>query len=193
MQTTKILKTAWLAAVLSIAGWTTAQAQTQYYANWTGSGGDGLWNNGANWDLLVVPGADASGTTNATISSGNTVRYNSVMTATGFGNLTNNGVMIVNTNGFNCSLINLPQPTAGPAFYLTNGFGVVTVSGAFALVTNGTATMVAGTSLTAGSLLVESTHSSHASGTSTFTNSGGTLNANIPRSAQPPALAPGNW
>lgn len=178
MQTPKFYKTAWLFTVLMIAGATLTQAQTpQFYANWTGTGGDGLWNNGANWDLGVVPGADVNGITNASIGNGFTVSYNT--TASGFGVFTNNGLLAVNGGAFNCSAIFMPRPQAGPTLYLTNGSGDVTVAGSVLLNTNGVISMVAGTSLTVGGTLgVESASSSHASGNSSFTNSGGTLNAN---------------
>src|SRR5208282_584963 len=177
MQTVKTFKTVWLFAVLSIAGWATTQAQTQYYANWTGSGGDGLWNDAANWSTGMVPGSDVNGITNAFIGSGNNVSYNT--TAAGFGILTNDGILAVNASGFNCSSIIMPLPATTAIFYLTNGSGAVTVTGNFSMVTNGSAAMIAGTSLTVGGTLgVESATSSHAAGTSTFTNSGGTLNAN---------------
>jgi len=171
MQTTKIFKTAWLVAALSIAGWATTQAQTT--ATWTGlAGGD--WNTGGNWNTLVVPGA----ATNAVIGSTGNVVYNSPMTSA-FAGLTNNGILAVNASGFSCASIDTPLNTVGPVFYLTNGSGAVTVTGNLSLITNGTAAMVAGTSLTVGGTLgVESASSSHAAGTSTFTNSGGTLNAN---------------
>src|SRR3974390_984156 len=82
-----------LAAILGLCA--TSRAQTT--ATWVGPASGGEWNTPANWN----PGVPGVGT-NAVIGSGTNVNYNLPMTsASGFGQLTNKGVLNVNTNGFN--------------------------------------------------------------------------------------------
>jgi autotransporter-associated beta strand protein len=170
-------RTAICAAIISLSA-AAANAQTQVGATWIGSSGD-EWNTGPDWSTAAPPGNDANATTNAWINVGTTVNYNLPMTATSFGTLTNYGILNINTNGFTCNGIytTLPGSTID-AVNITNNGSVVTSYGAFALGTNGQATVANGASLTAFSLGVAFGGTSHTAGTSTFTNSGGFVNVN---------------
>jgi autotransporter-associated beta strand protein len=185
MKTPRILKTAWLFATLSIAGWATAQAQTVYNATWTGPTSGGDWNTAGNWSTGVVPGSDVNGITNATISIGNTVSYNSQMSAASFGVLTNmTGILNVNAAGFNCTNINLSGPTKfNGDLNATTAAAVINVSGNVALTSNSIVTLSGGATLNIqGTLIIGSgiggTAGSGNSGSLGYvTNNGAFLNA----------------
>src|ERR1044071_7496440 len=93
------LKIVSLSAAFLAAGLIASQAQT--IATWTGTGGDGLWNTAANWDI----GVPAEGT-NALIGNGNTVNYSSPMSATKIAGVivTNASTLNINSSGFNIEL-----------------------------------------------------------------------------------------
>jgi len=148
----------------------TSQAQNATYIG-PATGGD--WNTATNWDLgIPAPG------TNATINAGTNVNYNLQMTTGGFALLTNSGVLNINTNDFVCTGIAEAINSGGDKIFFNNGAGV-TVNGNVTLATNAAATMSAGASLTInGALDVDFGSSSKATGTATFTNSGGLLIAN---------------
>ena len=189
MQTTRIFKTAWLFAALSIAGWTTAQAQTVYNANWTGPTSGGDWNTASSWSTGVVPGSDINGITNAVIpyistSSSNVVTYGSAMTATGFGGLTNFGVLVVSAAGFNNNGIFLDAPTAYRGWlFETNPAAVINVNGNLAITSNNIVNLGGGATMTVtGSILIGSNPTGGASSGNSgsigiMTNSGAFLNA----------------
>jgi fibronectin-binding autotransporter adhesin len=189
MQTAKIFKTACLIAALSIAGWATTQAQpTVYTATWTGPT-TGDWNTAGNWSTGVVPGSDVNGVTNAVIgyistSSSNSVSYNSSMTATGFGGLTNFGVLTVSAGGFNNNGIFLDGPRAYPAWlFATNAAAVINVNGNLAITSNNIVTLGGGATMTIqGSLLIgcgitAGTSSGNSGSIGIMTNNGAFLNA----------------
>jgi len=99
MQTMKTIKTAWLFAALSIAGWATTQAQTVWINT---AGGD--WNTAANWNPTLVP----IETTNAIITNSTafTVTYTAPMSATSIGSLQLGGagageILTLTASGFN--------------------------------------------------------------------------------------------
>jgi autotransporter-associated beta strand protein len=186
MQTTKIFKTAWLFAALSIAGWTTAQAQITTNDVWIGPASGGEWNTAASWSTGVVPGLDVNGTTNVLILGGTNVSYTFPMTAASIGILTNNGILNVNTNGFNTTQIVMTCPAGNNAnkqLNATNAGTVINVSGNFGFLSNSVVTLSGGATLTVqGSLLIGSGigggASSGNSGSIGFmTNSGGFLSA----------------
>ena len=172
MKMKTILSTLSLCGALLASSLNTASAQT--LDTWTGASG-GEWNDGANWSTTAPP---LDSTTNAFIGSGITVNYLQPMAAVSFGNLTNFGTLNINTNGFNCSgiYVNLAGSTVDTV-NITNVGAVVNDFGAFLLGTNGQATLGAGASLTCFSLAVAGSTSSHAAGTSTFTNNGGAFNS----------------
>jgi len=156
-----------LLALVPFAG----QAQNSY-ATWIGPTSGGEWNTVADWDL----GVPADGT-NAFINAGYSVNYNLPMATATFGILTNNGILNINTNGFNCVSIIMVTNVGGGRVYLNPG-AAVTVNGNMLLGTNASAAMTAGSSLTVnGALDIDYGTSSHASGTDYFTNSGGILMA----------------
>ena len=173
MKIMKTLEISLLSIVLLAISLTNGQAQTT--ANWIGPASGGEWNTAANWDTGAPP---LDSTTNAVIGVNTNVSYNLPMAAASFGVLTNSGILNVNTNGFNCSAISMLNPAGGDRLYITNSGAAVTVSGNLTMGTNSSATLGAGASLTVNALNVDNGTSSKASGTSTFTNSGGTLVAN---------------
>ena len=141
MQLTKIFQTASLSGALLLFTLMASQAQTT--ATWTGGGGDGLWNNAANWDV----GVPAEGT-NAVIVTTTTINYNTPMAAASFGSLfvTNSPVLNINASGFTIESANSAVAGITMGFNSTNGGtlninsgGVVTVtnSGPFWMSTNG--------------------------------------------------------
>ena len=160
-------------AIFSL-GLLAARAQTQAYATWSGASG-GEWNTAANWSTAVVPGNDANATTNVLIGTGTSVNYNLPMAAASFGLLTNNGTLNINTNGFNCSGIYALLTSGVDTVNMTNSGCVVNDYGAFQLGTNGQATLGVGASLSCFSLTIGANTTSHAPGTSTFTNNGGNI------------------
>jgi len=173
MKIMKTLEISLLSIVLLAISLVNGKAQTT--ATWIGPASGGEWNTAANWNTGAPP---LDSTTNAVIGVGTNVSYNLPMAAASFGVLTNNGVLNVNTNGFNCSAISMINPAGGDRLFITNSGAAVTVSGNLTMGTNSSATLGAGASLTVNALNVDNGTSSKASGTSTFTNSGGTLVAN---------------
>ncbi|HEU5395875.1 MAG TPA: hypothetical protein VFV81_01820, partial [Verrucomicrobiae bacterium] len=168
----KLLQTAFcLTAVASLA---ILPAAGQTTANWIGPTSGGEWNTGANWDVGYPP---LDPTTNAIIPGGSTVEYDLPMVATAFGALTNNGILLINTNGFNCASIDLNTPSGGDQLYINYG-AVVTVTGNLNLGTNTVGALAAGASLTVNQLNVAYGNSTKANATSYFTNNGGTIYAN---------------
>ena len=192
MQTPKIFKTAWLVAALSIAGWTTAQAQPVTVATWTGPTSGANWNTDGNWSTGVVPGADVNGITNAVIpfinsSSSNSVTYNS--TAAAFGGLTNMGALIVSGGNFtnNGIFLDAPRNTAGQSGLLivNNAAAVMNINGNLAVTSNNIVTLSSGATMTIqGSLLLGTnpsggTSSGNSGSIGFMTNSGGFLSASV--------------
>jgi autotransporter-associated beta strand protein len=174
MQTIKHLKTTWFCAIMLTAGVMTASAQT---ATWIGGSG-GEWSTAAGWDLGVVPGVG----TNACIDIGTNVNYNLPMAATTFGEMTNGGVLNINTNGFNNTGMVMTFP-GGTGKLLVNNGGAVNVTGNLGFCSNSVVSLAAGSSLAiSGSLIIGSTPSG-STGTATLgaygslTNYGGTLTA----------------
>ncbi len=152
---------------------TPATSQAQLTANYIGPTTGGEWNADTNWDL-GVPGPG----TNALIGPGTNVSYNLEMTNGGFGILTNSGVLNVNTDMFSCTGIAEAINSGGDKLFLNAGANV-TVNGNVTLSTNASGAMTAGSTLTInGALDVSYGSSSKASGTASFTNSGGVLMAN---------------
>ena len=159
-------------ALLTTLGLATAHAQTT--ATWIGPASGGEWNTGANWDTGLPP-LDA--TTNAFIGIGTNVNYNLPMPTAGFGTLTLNGTLIVNTNGFNNTGI-LMNATTAKTLWMTNSGGAVNITGDLTMGSNSVATLAPGASLTiSGRLIIAASESSAANNTSAFTNSGGNLSA----------------
>jgi autotransporter-associated beta strand protein len=183
MQTTNIVKTAWLVAALSIAGWTTTQAQL---ATWTGASG-GEWNTAANWDIGIVPGA----LTNALIGSTITANYNIPMSAATFGMLSNKGVVNINANAFTNTSIVMTFPGGTGKLFVNDG-GVLDVTGNLGFCSNSIVSMTAGSAVTVGGTLIIGCGTTGGTGSTTvgssgsFTNLGGMLTANAT------ALNPGN-
>ncbi len=151
MKLTKVFQTALLGGAVLLLPLTASHAQTA--ATWTGGGGDGLWNNAANWDI-GVPGEG----TNALIVNGNTVNYNTPMVAASVASLfmTNGSVLNINASGFTTESTNSAVGGVIMGFASTNGGtlninsgGVVTVtnSGPFWMSTNGTCILNSGGTL----------------------------------------------
>ena len=139
----------------------------------TAAGGE--WVAGANWDTGFPP-LDA--TTNAFIGAGTNVNYNLPMPTTGFGLLTLNGSLVVNTNGFNNTGILMNFPTGTKALWMTNAGAAVNITGDLTMGSNTVATLAPGASLTvSGRLIIAANEGSSANNTSAFTNSGGNLSA----------------
>jgi autotransporter-associated beta strand protein len=151
------------------------------------SGGD--WNTASSWSTGVIPGSDINGITNAVIpyistSSSNVVTYGSAMTATGFGGLTNFGVLVVSAAGFNNNGIFLDAPRAYPGWlFETNPAAVINVNGNLAVTSNnivnlgGGATMTIQGSLLLGTGITAGTGSGNSGSIGIMTNSGGFLSA----------------
>ncbi len=176
---TPIMKThlksyrALICAALTTFGLATTHAQTT--ANWIGPAAGGEWTAGANWDTGFPP-LDA--TTNAFIGSGTNVNYNLPMPTSGFGLLTLNGGLIVNTNGFNNTGILMNFPTGTKSLWITNSGAAVNITGDLTMGSNTVANLGPGASLNiSGRLIVAASESSSANNTSAFTNSGGNLSA----------------
>lgn len=147
--------------------------RAQTVDTWIGPASGGEWNTAANWSTGVPP---LDPTTNAFIGSGTNVSYNFPMASAGFGALNNNGILNINTNGFNCTSISDITGGGGEKLFMNTG-AVVTVN-TLTLGTNTSATLSAGASLTVnGALTLAANESSHASGSSILTNSGGYLSA----------------
>ena len=147
-------------------------------AIWTGPASGGEWNTAANWSLGAVPGTGNG----AFIGSGTNVSYNLPMAAAGIIGLTNYGTFNVNTNGFNCTAVNMMYPNGSSAIFINTG-GVAGVSGNVAFNSNSVVTVNNGGSLTvAGALLIGcgsagGTSSGTAKSYATMTNNGGTISA----------------
>ena len=169
MRTQNIPKTVPFCGLALAISLITVQAQN---ATWIGPASGGEWNTTADWDI----GVPADGT-NALILNGTNVSYNVPMAADTFGALTENGVLNINANGFNCTGIALAATNGADKMFLNNG-GAVTVNGNLTLSTNSSVVMTAGSSLTVnGALDVSFNTTSKASGIATFTNSGGAFSA----------------
>ena len=168
MQMTKTFKTMCLSTVLLTAALVTASAQI---ATWKGAISGGEWNTDANWNLLLTPGV----ATNALVGLGTNINYNLPMTAASFGNLTNNGTLNINTNGFNCSSVQMNATVGGEKLFI-NTNGGMTLSGIFGLGTNAQATLGAGASLSVGTLVV-GYQTGNKDMWAYFTNNGGALTA----------------
>jgi fibronectin-binding autotransporter adhesin len=168
-----------LCAILMTLGLATAQAQTT--ANWIGPATGGEWNTDANWDTGFPP---LDTTTNAFVGPGTNVNYDLPMAATSFGALTLQGVLNIDTNGFNNTGM-LLNKVGGGAKVFVNTNGVVNVTGNFGIESNANLTIAPGGSITmSGNLNIGSDTSGGSSGgTSTVggfgnvTNNGGTINA----------------
>jgi fibronectin-binding autotransporter adhesin len=175
MRIPQVLKTTFLGAALSCVGLAAASAQTT--ATWIGASG-GEWNTLANWDIGIP---DAG--TNAVIGSTITANYNLPMVSPGFGVLTNAGILIINTNGFNSGQIFLNK-AGGRAQLLINSGGALNVSGVLGLCSNSVVTIAAGSSLTVGGTFAIGCNVTNG-GTSSYTpgsfgvvtNNGGTINS----------------
>src|ERR1035437_5169901 len=158
-------------AICLAAAFTAATASAQTTATWIGPASGGEWNTDANWDSGAPP---LDSTTNAFIGIGTNASYNLPMVATSFGTLTLNGILNVNTNGFNSRAITLVRPGGGNRLFVNNG-GVVNVSGSLIISSNAFVIVTNGGSLTAGTLQVGSGSTAGSGGI--MTNSGGTVSA----------------
>ncbi len=136
MKVVPFTKYFWLASLSVFLGSGVALAQT---ATWIGAASGGEWNTAGNWSSGRPPGA----ATNVLIGAGTNVSYNLPMTAASFAGLTNNGVLNVNTNGFNTAGIVMLNP-GGTGKLLVNGGAVMNVSGNLAFCSNSMATLSAG-------------------------------------------------
>jgi len=171
----EFLKTTGFVAVLMALGLIAAPAQT---VTWTGPASGGEWNTSANWSSTRVPGAG----TNAIIGPGTNVSYTLPMAAASFGVLTNNGVLNVNTNGFNSGGIAMLNPGGTGKLFVNTG-GVVNVTGNVGFCSNSLVTLSAGSimnisgSLWIGCGAVNGTSGATPGSYGTMTNNGGTLNA----------------
>src|ERR1035438_2558113 len=169
MQIKNFFTAALCAEILSL-GLITSQAQLAT-ANWTGGGGDGLWNNALNWDIGDVPGDG----TNVVIAAGNTVTHDAPMTAGDFGALTLSGVLNVNAAGFisgsNGTAITV---SGGSARLFVNNNGVMSATnGGMTFTAAGAGAVFPGGSLTVqGALRMGSSGSGN---TGFMTNNGGNL------------------
>ena len=177
MQLTKIFRTALLGGASLLFACTASQAQTT--ATWIGPASGGEWNTGANWDTTSPP---LDSTTNALIGAGTNVSYNLPMNATAFGPLTNNGILNVNTNGFNNAGIFMLNPGATGRLFVNTG-GVVNVTGNLGFCSNSVVYMTAESSVTISGAVFIGSGSTGGGGTGTpgalgvMTNNGGNLSA----------------
>jgi fibronectin-binding autotransporter adhesin len=159
-----------IAAVLSSRSCLHAQTAT-----WSGSAGDGDWNNALNWDL----GVPAEGT-NVFIGGGNVVNYNTPMVAGAFGGLApglsvigtlnvNASGFVIGTSGTNAVIV------AGTGSRLSvNAAGIMSVTnGGFTVGPSGVAALASGGSL----FILGSLSVGNSSGIGTMTNNGGALSA----------------
>ena len=176
MKTSLIIGFKSLAAIFTVLGLASTQAQQD---NWIGPASGGEWNTAANWNLGGPPGV----ATNGFIGISTNVSYTFPMLATGFGTLTNDGVLTVNTTGFNPSGIYELSPNGTGKLFVNPG-GVVTVTGNVGLCSNSVASMTAGTTVSiSGTLIIGSDTAGGTGGAATvlgdgsFTNWGGSLTA----------------
>jgi autotransporter-associated beta strand protein len=174
---TRIIPTVHLVAVFTIAvvlgSGRSLDAQT---ANWTGTAGDGDWNNTLNWDI----GVPAEGT-NAAIGVGIVANYNSPMVAGSFGGVApglslSTAILNVNASGFVIGASGTGAATvSGSGSRLNvNAGGIMSITnGGLTLGSVAAATLAVGGSIDmSGPLQVGSS-----TGTATMTNSGGNLSA----------------
>lgn len=169
MRTQKLFRIASFCSIALAMSLTSSQAQL---ATWIGPASGAEWNTAGNWDIGVP------GTANPVVIGGGTnVNYNFPMVAANVGIVTNNGVLNINTNGFNSLGIALANSAGGDKVFINNGANVA-VGGNFTMSTNAIVTMTAGSTLTInGALDVSFSTSTHSAGTAAFTNSGGAFSA----------------
>jgi rhamnogalacturonan endolyase len=154
-----------------------ANGQAQHATAWIGPTSGGEWNTAANWNS-GLPGVG----TNATIGALDNVNYSLPMAGAGFGALTNDGVVNVNTNGFYTTGVAMLNPGGTGKLYVNSG-GMVNVAGNFGFCSNSMVALSAGGVLTiSGSLWIGCGPTSGASGATpgsygVMTNSGGQLTA----------------
>lgn len=173
--TTKARELAKLSLVVMFVAATCAYAQEPVLATWIGPASGGEWNTPEYWDTGAPP---LDVTTNALIGPGTNVDYSIPMWASGFGALTNYGILNINTSGFNCTMIAMTLPGSGGEKLFINPGGEVRVSGDFRMVTNAAMSLAPGGSLTVeGSFIVSANPSSKYTGTTYATNNGGILTA----------------
>lgn len=134
---------------------------------WTG-GADNDWNNTNNWDALQLPDVG----TPVTIPSGTTYSpiYSNQMAAASFGALNNNGILNINTNGFNSGAV-----TASASQLFVNNGGAESVSGGISLASSAAVNIAAGGSLTASGTLSLSSGGTASTAIGYVTNNGGTI------------------
>ena len=149
-------------------------------ATWTGNGGDGLWNTGANWDTELPPGE----LTNAVIGSGNTINYNAVMVAPSFGSLTLLGSTLnINNTGFaigaSGNAAGLISSSATTKLFVNNGGALSVPAGGLTFTTNAAGALAPGGTMTLNNTLIVGAggNSSSGGGAGFFTNNGGALTA----------------
>ena len=175
-----LLKTTTLLGVLGALAVLPLQAQVT--AIWTGPATGGEWNTAADWSTGLAPGYDVNQSTNAFIGAGTNVSYNLPMSAGGFGSLTENGTLNINTNGFNLTSVVEINPggtgkifiNSGAVVYVTNTFGVT--SNSVVALTNG-ASLTVGGNLIIGSGNTGGTSGANAGSSALMTNFGGALTA----------------
>jgi autotransporter-associated beta strand protein len=150
------------------------------FITWTGSQSSN-WNNTNNWDALVLP--DVGTPVVIPSSAANQPVYSNAMAAASIGSVTNNGILNINTNGFNCGTILMVRAGGGDQLFINNG-GAANIAGNLGICSNAIASMAAGSSLTiSGGLNIGSDLTGGTSGSSTvgcfgsFTNWGGSLTA----------------
>ena len=152
-------------------------SRAQHTATWIGPASGGEWNTAADWNS-GVPGAG----TNVIIGPGTNVSYNLPMISAGFGVLTNDGVLNVNTNGFNNTGITMLNP-GGTGKLSVNTGGVATVTGNVGFCSNSIVTLSAGSAMNISGALWIGCGQTNGPGNATpgsygtMTNNGGTLNA----------------
>jgi autotransporter-associated beta strand protein len=160
-----------IAIVLNSQSWLRAQS-----ANWSGSAGDGDWNNALNWDI----GVPAEGT-NAVVAGGATtiVNYNAPMLAGSFGSVAPgfslSAVFNINASGF---VIGAPGTSAATVTGSGNRLNVN--AGGVMSITNGGLTLsaAAATLASGGSInMLGALQVGNSTATATMTNSGGNLSA----------------
>ena len=175
MQMTKLFKTIALCGVTLVFGLQYSSAQP---AAWVGAASGADWNTAAGWSTLVVPGSG----TNVFIGVGTNLNYNSAMTATTAGGITNRGTLNINAAGFNNTGFLMNQPGGGPKMFVNNG-GAVNVTGNLGICSNAVITVAAGGSVAvSGQLLIGSNPTGGGSGLTVgafgiVTNNGGLITA----------------
>ena len=179
-------RSAWLFAVLMTLGLATTRAQTT--ATWIGPASGGEWNTAANWDSGSPP---LDSTTNAFIGRTTNVSYNFPMAAVSFGTLTDQGILSINTNGFNSGSVVLNAAGGGAQLNVSSN-GVMNITGALGFCSNAVVTLAGGSSVTISGALIVGSNPTGGSGSANpsafgiMTNNGGAL------SAASTGLSPGN-